>query len=400
MIQVTGEKANDANGYISKTGKSSKQQSRYSSQYFLNDEDNTGYEIIDPGTPMLALANDGWYSQNRSLVGSRMSLASNKEKKSSKMPSGQNSTVMSQRPSYNNLLDARSRKSSSANLAQDGKDRKSARERKTSQSKPTIKESVAEDCPSEKAPQDLKEEEKRLLQEKFNDSVVYPDEKVVLKTAAKKLAEYKEEEEKQNHLQVNGNNKPEPEPEEPKPLTFFQKVVIFFDFDLLKDPVYLNLMIGITLANFAEIDFSILTPFVLKEFNFEKIEIATFMSVLGATDTCCRLMIPFVAERIAWQNKTFFLVGVLFMAAGRISKKSDFLEDFVKKCFISVLVHTRTYSVSLLVAVIIGFGKGLRTIFIALVIPSYVPLERLPAASGLQLASSGLAFLLLAPVVG
>lgn len=55
---------------------------------------------------------------------------------------------------------------------------------------------------------------------------------------------------------------------------------------------------------------------------------------------------------------------------------------------------------SLLVAVIIGAGKGLRTIFLALVIPSYVPLERLPAASGLQLATSGILFLLLGPVVG
>lgn len=68
--------------------------------------------------------------------------------------------------------------------------------------------------------------------------------------------------------------------------------------------------------------------------------------------------------------------------------------------FFLVLIHTQTYSISLLVAVIIGFGKGLRTIFIALVIPTYVPLERLPAASGLQLASSGLAFLIFAPVIG
>lgn len=65
-----------------------------------------------------------------------------------------------------------------------------------------------------------------------------------------------------------------------------------------------------------------------------------------------------------------------------------------------VLVHTQTYTTSLLVAVIIGAGKALRTIFMALVIPSYVPLERLPAASGLQLATSGLLFIILGPIVG
>lgn len=36
----------------------------------------------------------------------------------------------------------------------------------------------------------------------------------------------------------------------------------------------------------------------------------------------------------------------------------------------------------------------------ALVIPSYVPLQRLPAASGLQLATSGLLFIILGPIVG
>lgn len=76
-----------------------------------------------------------------------------------------------------------------------------------------------------------------------------------------------------------------------------------------------------------------------------------------------------------------------------------FADDLTGVAFV-VLVHTQTYVAGLIVAMIIGFGKGLRTIFIALVIPTYVPLERLPAASGLQLASSGLCFLLLAPVIG
>lgn len=264
-------------------------------------------------------ANDGWYSQPKSLRGSRVSLSSNKDKKTaSKLPSGQNSVVMSQRPSYNNLLEARSRKNSSANLAaQDFKERK--RERKLSQSKPAIQESVAEDCPSEKAPQDLKEEEKRLLDEKLlQPPMVYPNEKDVLKTAAKKLAEYKHiketEESKQETVNGDGGGSKK------KKIGFWRKVAIFFDFDLLKDKTYVNLMLGLTIANFVEINFSILTPFVLKEFDFEKYQISTFMSLLGATDIVVRFFIPFVADRLGWQNKTFFMIGVLMMAAGRISK--------------------------------------------------------------------------------
>lgn len=349
-------------------------------------------------------ANDGWYSQPKSQRGSRVSLTSNKDKKgTSKIGSGQNSVVMSQRPSYNNLLEARSRKNSSANLAQDFKERK--RERKHSQSKPAIQESVAEDCPSEKAPQDLKEEEKRLLDKQLLQPVAYPNEKDVLKTAAQKLAEYKhikdteEQEDQKQKTIVNGGGKDNPPPPKEK-INFLRKVAIFFDFDLLKDKTYVNLMLGLTIANFVEINFSILTPFVLKEFNFEKYQTSTFMSLLGATDIVIRFFIPFIADRLGWQNKTFFMIGVLMMASGRIRKFYDITKQSTITVFILVLVHTRTYIPGLAAAMIIGFGKALRTIFLALVIPTYVPLERLPAASGLQLAASGMCFLLFAPVIG
>lgn len=319
LISITKEKEEP------KSGTQSKPRSIFSSQYLFNEDDpeRRGYEITDPGTPQMVSANDGWYSQPKSLRGSRVSLSSTKDPKkgTSKLASGQNSVVMSQRPSYNNLLEAKSRKNSSANLAQDFKERK--RERKPSQSKPAIQESVAEDCPSEKAPQDLKEEERQLLDKQLLKPVPYPNEKDVLKTAAKKLEEYKhiketeEQEEEEKHKLANGGGKDDPPKEK---ISFLRKVAIFFDFDLLKDKTYVNLMMGLTIANFVEINFSILTPFVLKEFDFEKYQVSTFMSLLGATDIVVRFFIPFVADRLGWQNKTFFMIGVLMMAAGRISK--------------------------------------------------------------------------------
>jgi hypothetical protein len=47
-----------------------------------------------------------------------------------------------------------------------------------------------------------------------------------------------------------------------------------------------------------------------------------------------------------------------------------------------------------------GFNRALRTVFMALVIPSHVPLNRLPAATGLQLLFSGCFYLCCGPVVG
>ena len=97
-------------------------------------------------------------------------------------------------------------------------------------------------------------------------------------------------------------------------------MIAFFDLDLLRDATYLNIMIGMTLANFAELNFSILTPFVLNEFGLSGSEIATCMSVLGIADICCRFFIPFVANYTRFENRTFFLIGVVNMAFGRIGE--------------------------------------------------------------------------------
>lgn len=48
----------------------------------------------------------------------------------------------------------------------------------------------------------------------------------------------------------------------------------------------------------------------------------------------------------------------------------------------------------------IGMNKGLRTIFIALVIPSHVPLHKLPGATGIQLLFAGIFYLSVGPIIG
>lgn len=106
--------------------------------------------------------------------------------------------------------------------------------------------------------------------------------------------------------------------------TFLQKLVIFFDLNLLKDFSYLNIMIGITLANFAELNFSILTPFVLSDFGLEKQQIALCMSLLGAADIICRFLVPLIANKSSLENRTFFLIGVCNMALGRVCRFSKF----------------------------------------------------------------------------
>ncbi|CAG9563252.1 unnamed protein product [Danaus chrysippus] len=474
------ENKKDESGYFSQVSKI-KNLSLFSSQYLYNEDDpvTPGYEITDPGVPMMLRANDGYYSQSRQ----------SKSKISSRDGSAKNSTLNSKKTSMSNLVEDRSRKSSTLYLNESKKNSSAnlgalAQERDTKQSnKPKRKtsitintqilESEVEDCPTLKAPQDLKPDEKVVVENidpekakfiadraekhfvgtrsiksfkmdgqygeqynkdnhsniSFRNPEEYEERKYlkdnhsnqsyrtrsrrksnnfnyeseVLKQASLKLEEYLKENEDtkpadkfkilvtapvvtdtfDDKKDDKNKNKEEEEEEEEVPLSFCEKVALFFDLDLLKDFTFINLMLGVTLASFNELNFSILTPFILGDFGLSKPQVAFFMSLLAGVDITVRFCVPFVAGKIGWDNNTFFLVGVLSMAMGRV-----------------VLAYWQDYRVIILVAFIIGFGKGLRTVFMALVIPTHVPLHKLPGASGLQLMTAGIVYLSLGPVVG
>ncbi|CAG5056127.1 unnamed protein product [Parnassius apollo] len=464
------DKKNKENGYFSQMSKI-KNISVFSSQYLYNEDDpvTPGYEITDPGIPMMVRANDGYFSQSRQ----------SKSHISSRDGSTRNSRLNSKKPSMSNLLENRSRKSStlylneskknsSANLGALAQERETFKpKRKTSINLNTqIPESEIEDCPTLKAPQDLKADEKVAIENidpekakyiadkaekhfsgsksiksfkmdgqygenynKDNDSNIslknqedheeknylkdnhsnqsyrtryrrksnnFNYESEVLKQASLKLEQYIKENEDKTYtdkfkLIINNpvednvfdENKEENIGIEEEKLSFWEKVVLFFDLDLLKDFTFINLMLGITLANFNELNFSILTPFILGDYGMTKPQVAFFMSLLAGVDLCVRFCIPFVAGKVGWENNSFFLFGVMSMAMGRV-----------------VLAYCQHYTVVLLVAVVIGFGKGLRTVFMALVIPTHVPLHKLPGATGIQLLTAGIVYLSLGPVVG
>jgi len=57
---------------------------------------------------------------------------------------------------------------------------------------------------------------------------------------------------------------------------------------------------------------------------------------------------------------------------------------------------------SAMVAVAIGLGaaKGIRSVYMALVVPSYVPIQKLPNASGIQMLTNGMILMSVGPILG
>lgn len=105
----------------------------------------------------------------------------------------------------------------------------------------------------------------------------------------------------------------------------FKWVVEFFDLDLLRDNIYLNLMIGMSISLFAEINFAILTPFILSDLDFDSSEIPLILSVIAIADLISRFFSPFVAEYFKWTTQMAYTVSLAMLI---ITRAGELLPSF------------------------------------------------------------------------
>ncbi|KAH8235795.1 hypothetical protein KR032_007812 [Drosophila birchii] len=296
----------------------------FSSQYLYQDDDaqRPGYEICEPGTPMLSRANDGWFGSKLSLTSGRMRF-------------------------------------------------------RTISSSKDLEQTQRLHCPISE------EEGSGAAPEEFLRPNNFRRERVESTICCRCQENNNAREKSQEAEGVATATAVESEDQDPSRMSFLAKVVTFFDLDLLRDFTFVNLVTGLTFINFGELNFSILVPFILADFGFDTSQTTLAMSLCAGFDLLMRFLVPFITEKMPWDNRVFFLIGVVGIALGR-----------------TVVACTRSYHLILGSFVWIGLCKGIRTIFWPLIIPGYVPLNRLPAASGLQLLISGLFTLIGGPFVG
>ncbi|XP_012160976.1 uncharacterized protein LOC101460513 isoform X2 [Ceratitis capitata] len=252
----------------------------FSSQYLYQDDDEAmpGYEIIEPGTPMLSRANDGWFGSKLSLASThRAGVPRFRTVSSSKDIEGINSRL-------NRVISDEELRTTEVYKPNNFK-----RERDEVLLKQSASNSNFRTTPHNggaTAPLYCTCAEERMLLEKAQ----------LRSSLLNKKLETTAEEDEDAVASV-------------KSFTFMQKVVAFFDLDLLRDFTFVNLVIGLTIINFGELNFSILTPFILNDFGFTTSQITSAMSVLGGLDIIVRFFVPFVTEKIPWDNRVFFLIG-------------------------------------------------------------------------------------------
>uniref|UniRef100_A0A182IMK1 Major facilitator superfamily (MFS) profile domain-containing protein n=1 Tax=Anopheles atroparvus TaxID=41427 RepID=A0A182IMK1_ANOAO len=164
---------------------------------------------------------------------------------------------------------------------------------------------------------------------------------------------------------------------------FLSKVIQFFDLTLLKDKVYLNMMLGMSIAVFAEINFSLLTPFILGDLGYGTEQIASIMSTLAVADLVFRFVSPFVGDFLKLTPRVMYMIALAMLIVTRFS-----------------ILFARTYDEMVIVAFGLGIAKGVRSVYMSLVIPSYIPLKRLPSASSIQMTTNGIVLMTIGPCVG
>ncbi|XP_066583477.1 uncharacterized protein [Prorops nasuta] len=182
-----------------------------------------------------------------------------------------------------------------------------------------------------------------------------------------------------NHSEILINGKM------PKSVTsrIFRGIVQFYDLSLLRDPIYVNIMLGMSIAIFAELNFSLLTPFILGDMGLSNSKIATVMSLVASFDLIFRGVAPYVGEWLKWSARTMYLFSLILLIISR-----------------TTLIFTFGYGSILCVAIGLGIAKGIRSVYMVLVIPNYVPLERLPYASGIQMLVNGIILMAAGPFLG
>lgn len=155
------------------------------------------------------------------------------------------------------------------------------------------------------------------------------------------------------------------------------------DLDLLKDPIYLNILFGLSITYVAELNFKLVIPFFMANLNYTKRETAVALSVMAIADVCARVTVPPVLDRLEFSRRKTLMVGCVAVAAAR-----------------SVLAEQTRWIPLLVTLVIHGFFRGMCLINFPLVISEYVPVDKFAAAYGLSMVSKGVFIVLLGPLPG
>jgi len=99
--------------------------------------------------------------------------------------------------------------------------------------------------------------------------------------------------------------------------SYWKRVVHFMDLDLLKDPIYLNILFGLSVFYVAEVNFKMVVPFFLHDLGYTKQDIAFFLSMTAVSDIVARAVLPPICDRLKITRRLIFVIAAIFLGLSR-----------------------------------------------------------------------------------
>uniref|UniRef100_A0A1A9WDY0 Major facilitator superfamily (MFS) profile domain-containing protein n=1 Tax=Glossina brevipalpis TaxID=37001 RepID=A0A1A9WDY0_9MUSC len=151
------------------------------------------------------------------------------------------------------------------------------------------------------------------------------------------------------------------------------RLVQALDLELLKDPIFWNMIIGMALVYTSSINFSMIFPsFLQYSANLSRSTTATCMSIMAGADIVCRLLLPCITDKLKIPYRLIFLLGTMGLLVSRaaLAESSDFITIVVMSVFT-------------------GMTKSATVLNNNLTISAYCKPEKLPGGLGLNMISKG-----------
>ncbi|XP_055844453.1 monocarboxylate transporter 9 [Episyrphus balteatus] len=169
----------------------------------------------------------------------------------------------------------------------------------------------------------------------------------------------------------------------PNKPTLWQAIVDFLDLSLLKDPIYLNIVLGMSFCLYSDMAFFTLQPLYLFELKYTKTETANIIAIGAAADMISRVVIAVSAIFVPVSSRFIYVAGAFFTFIARFA----FLEvfDFTRMAIITA---------------ILGFLRTWFHVTMSLVVAEHLPMKRFASGYGLFMFLQGNIMFLIGPIVG
>ncbi|XP_031828547.1 monocarboxylate transporter 12-like isoform X2 [Nomia melanderi] len=165
--------------------------------------------------------------------------------------------------------------------------------------------------------------------------------------------------------------------------SYLSKIKETLDLDLLKNGVYLNVIIGLSLYYVAESNFKLMTPFFLSSIGMSNVEVAFCLSITAFTDIIARIVLPTIFDRLGFKKRSVFWVFCFLVGIGR-----------------SVMAAQSKGIWMIVTFVVIGFLRGATLVNLNLSVSECCTLKKLPSAFGMFMVSKGVFVIIMSPFIG